>query len=360
MTVGMVQIVQRLSPGGIETLALGLAARLPGRNPVLSLEGSTAELIAAWPALAEAPGPILGLEKPPGVSPAFVLRLALRLRALAPRAVVAHHIGPLLYGAVAARLACVPVVAYVEHDIWHYQAARDRKLTRVIGGLVNPQVVAISRGVADHVSTIMPGARIRIIRNAVDTDRFVPGDQGRARARLGLPPSVTAETFLVGTVGRLEHVKGHDVLIDAMEMLPGVHLAIVGHGSQAQALQTRSTLLGLNDRVHFLGHRSDMEQVYPAFDVLCLPSRNEGLPLAMLEAQACNVPVVASDVGSAFEGLCPGTGAIVQPDEPDELADILMEVLEQPGGPKLRAFVLDNFSWARMVGAYQDLVDARP
>jgi len=139
VTGGMVQIVQRLSPGGIETLALGLAARLPGSNPVLSLDWSTRDIQDRWPALRQASVPIEGLEKPAGVQPAFVLRLARRLRALAPRAVVTHHIGPLLYGGLAARLAGVPVVAYVEHDVWHYAAARDRRMARGSLGSGAPQ-----------------------------------------------------------------------------------------------------------------------------------------------------------------------------------------------------------------------------
>ena len=353
----MVQIVQRLSPGGIETLALGLAARLPGSNPVLSLDWSTRDIQDRWPALRQASVPIEGLEKPAGVQPAFVLRLARRLRALAPRAVVTHHIGPLLYGGLAARLAGVPVVAYVEHDVWHYAAARDRRMARVLSALVRPKVVAVSRGVAVRVGEIMPGADIRIIRNAVDTDRFVPGDMARARAGLALPPGVPADAPLVGAAGRLELVKGQDILIEAMALLPGVHLALVGHGSQADALRARSAALGLDDRVHFIGQRSDMEAVYPAFDLLCLPSRNEGLPLSMLEAQACNVPVVASDVGSVAEGLCPGTGALVPPEDPAALAPALRACLARPGGPELRAFVLDSFSWTRMVNAYEDLMD---
>ena len=352
---GMVQIVQRLSPGGIETLSLDLAARLPGVNPVLSLDWSTDEIRARWPATSALA--IEGLEKPPGLQPAFVLRLARRLRALKPRAVVTHHIGPLLYGGLAARLAGVPVLAYVEHDVWHYGAPRRRQLAGGLSRLLRPRVVAVSEGVAATVRDIMPTCRVRVIRNAVDTDRFRPADQAAARALLGLPEGV----LLVGTAGRMEEVKGHDVLMAAMAELPGTHLALVGHGSREEALRAQAQALGLSDRVTFLGHRGDMPAVYPAFDVMCLPSRNEGLPLSVLEAQACGVPVVASRVGSVEEGICPGTGGLVPSGDPSALAHALRAALAAPRPPGLRAFVLDHFSWDRMVAAYEELTDpARP
>ncbi|QTL05146.1 glycosyltransferase [Aquabacter sp. L1I39] len=347
----MVQIVQRLSPGGIETLSLDLASRLPGVNPVLSLDWSTAQIRAHWPATASFS--VEGLEKPAGLQPAFVLRLARRLRALKPRAVVTHHIGPLLYGGLAARLAGVPVVAYVEHDVWHYGAPRRRQMARVLSALVRPRVVAVSEGVAKVVRGGMPCCRVRVIRNAIDTDRFRPADQNAARESLGLPLRVP----LVGTAGRMEEVKGHDVLIAAMTKLPGVHLALVGHGSREGALRAQAAALGLANRVIFLGHRGDMPAVYPAFDVMCLPSRNEGLPLSVLEAQACGVPVVASRVGSVEEGICPESGELVPPGDPAALAGALQTTLQAPRPADLRAFVLDHFSWDRMVAAYEELTD---
>lgn len=351
----MVQIVQRLSPGGIETLALDLAARLPGENPVLSLDWSTTEIRAHWPATAA--HMVEGLQKPEGLQPAFVFSLARRLRELKPRAVVTHHIGPLLYGGLAARFAGVPVVAYVEHDVWHYGAPRRRQLARMLSRLVRPRVVAVSEGVARVVREVMPACRVLVIRNAVDTDRFQPADQDAARARLGLPPRVP----LVGSAGRMEEVKGHDVLIAAMADLPGAHLALVGHGSREEALKAQAAALGLSDRVTFLGHRGDMPAVYPAFDVMCLPSRNEGLPLSVLEAQACGVPVVASRVGSVEEGICPDTGGLVPPGDAGALAGALHVTLAAPRPAGLRAFVLDHFSWDRMVAAYAELTDlSRP
>lgn len=352
----VVQVIQRLIPGGIETLALELSARLTGRNRVLSLDWSREEIIANWPAMAHSPVPFEGLEKVPGIRPGFVLTLARRLKALAPRAVLAHHAGPLLYAGLATRLAGIPRFVYVEHDVWHYEDAGERRLAWLAAHLVRPRIVAVSDTVARTVREVMPGCPVTVIPNAVDTNRFVPGDRAEARLRMGLPENAR----IVGTAGRLEHVKGQDVLIQAMQELPEALLVLVGKGSAQEEFEALTLRLGLSDRVRFMGHCNDMQDIYPAFDVVCLPSRNEGLPLSVLEAQACGIPVVATDVGSVREGICLETGAVVPPQDRSALAAAIARVLEQPQSGDPRAFVLSHYSWSRMVAGYEALVGPAP
>lgn len=355
MAGGVIQLVQRLIPGGIETLALELSTRLGGENRVLSLEWSNAQIIANWPAMADPPCPIQGLEKTPGFRPEFVFTLARRLRQLRPRAVMAHHIGPLIYGGLAARLAGVPRFIYVEHDVWHYEKANDERLASLAGFAVRPRVVAVSESVAQTVGRIMPSCKVDVIRNAVDTDRFRPGDRATARAALGLPQ----DARIIGAAGRLEHIKGQDTLIAAMAQVPDALLVLVGQGSLADAYKAQAAALGLCERVILLGQREDMQDIYPAFDVVCLPSRNEGLPLSVLEAQACGLPVVATDVGSVREGVCPQTGRLVPSEAPGLLADALRASLDTPAAGNARQFVLDHFSWERLVAAYERLLGPR-
>ncbi|MEW6255902.1 MAG: glycosyltransferase [Pseudomonadota bacterium] len=356
MSGGVVQVIQRLIPGGIETLALEFTQRLSGDNRVLSLEWSRAEIIANWPAMGHCPVPYEGLEKPPGIQPFFILKLARRLRQLRPRAVMAHHAGPLLYGGLAARLAGVPRFVYVEHDVWHYEDPGERRLAGLAARLVRPRVVAVSETVARTVRELMPGCPVQVIPNAVDTDRFVPGDRTVARRRLGLPD----DARIIGAAGRLEQVKGQDVLLEAMTRVPDALLVLIGQGSVQDALEAQAAALGLGGRVRFLGHRNDMPDLYPAFDLVCLPSRNEGLPLSVLEAQACNVPVVACDVGSVREGICPQTGVLVPPEDPAALASGVSRLLAALPVGESRPFVLANYSWARMVAAYEALVGPAP
>jgi glycosyltransferase involved in cell wall biosynthesis len=354
MPDGIIQVVQRLEPGGIETLALALASSLPGPNAIFSLESGEARLRSGWSSVAASRARIEGFEKRSGVSPTLVLELARRIRALDPHAVITHHIGPLLYAGLAARLARVSRLVHVEHDIWHFQAPRRRTLGQLAVKLLQPEYVALSHSAAAHQRKLLGISRVTVIPNGVDVERFAPGDAKAARIRFGLDP----DCAWIGSAGRLETVKGHDILIDAFSRLPdpGVRLAIAGDGSRRQALEAQAVTRGVSGRVTFLGYCSDMAALLPAFDVFCLPSRAEGLPLSVLEAQAAGIPVVATDVGAVREALCPQTSQLAPAGDPHALATALADVLSRanPGSP--RPFVVANFNWTRTVEAYRELI----
>ncbi|GGF76074.1 glycosyl transferase [Azorhizobium oxalatiphilum] len=333
-------------------MAIDLSSRLGGDNAIFSLEMSEAEMAERWPWLATQPLNLVGFSKKSGIEPTLILRLAKQLKAWAPYAVLTHHIGPMFYGCIAARLAGVPVIAHVEHDVWHYGERNDRRIARLMDTFVHPHVVAVSDTVAEAMRKLMPSSQVSVIRNAVDTERFSPSDRTAARARLGLPQ----DARIVGAAGRLEDVKGQDVLLEAMAQVPDALLVLAGDGSKRGALEAQAARLGLADRVIFLGYRSDMETVYPAFDLAVLPSRNEGLPLSVLEAQACDIPMVATDVGSVREGLAPGASRLVPSLDPAAMAAAITDLLAHPPGTRPRAFVTEHFSWERMVTAYRRLL----
>ena len=92
-------------------------------------------------------------------------------------------------------------------------------------------------------------------------------------------------------------------------------------------------------------------------DVFCQPSRSEGLPLAVLEAQACGVPVVASAVGGLAAAVCPETGRLTQPDNPAALADALGATLDRPAAGSPRAFVAARFDWRQTLSSYANLME---
>src|SRR5262249_42302176 len=97
MPDGTIQVVQKLEPGGIETLALALSSALPGPNAIFSLERDEDALRSGWSSAGASSTRIEGFNKAPGISPRLVFALARRMRTLQPRAVITHHIGPLLY-----------------------------------------------------------------------------------------------------------------------------------------------------------------------------------------------------------------------------------------------------------------------
>jgi glycosyltransferase involved in cell wall biosynthesis len=348
----IIHVVQHLAPGGLEVMALELARAQAARHPtlVLSLEGAEAAAVAAWPRLAEHRGRLFFAGKRPGLDPLLPVRLAALFRRLRPAAVHTHHVGPLLYAGPAARLAGIAARLHTEHDAWHLADPKRARLVRAALAAARPILVADAPHVAEAVAAAI-GARPRVVLNGVDTDRFAPTDpaaRAAARAALGLP----ADRPVIGIAARLEPVKGVDVAIAAMAVLPGdALLAIAGAGGEEAALRAQAAALGLGDRVRFLGLLGDMPGFYAALDLYCLPSRNEGLPLALLEAQSAGVPVVATRVGGVPAAVDPASGALVPPEDPAALAAALAAQLARSAGDP-RGFVLRQGSLAAAARDY--------
>lgn len=349
-----VHVVQRMAPGGIETLVLDLVRTGGDGHRIISLDGTTAELIAGWPLLASIADRVVGLDRGTGFSPLLSLRLGRRLRQMRPRAVVLHHVGPLLYGATAARLVGIKRIIHVEHDVWHYAAPRRRQLTRYIEALCRPHHIAVSVDSARTLKQILPKASITVIPNGIELDRFVPQARADARAAFGLPAGVT----LIGTVGRLVSVKGHADLITAMSYLPdNISLVIAGDGAERAALERQAKTTGVANRIRFLGHVDEVERLLPAFDVFCLPSHSEGFPRSVIEAQACNIPVVATDVGALREAICPKSGRLSPARDPFALAEAMREVLASNSRTSPRRFIEARYSWSNTVAAYARVME---
>lgn len=188
--------------------------------------------------------------------------------------------------------------------------------------------LALSLGLAQE--------RGQVVGNGVDADKFAPVPRREARARYHLP----ADAKILITVGGLVERKGfHRVIAclpDLLKNHPDLHYLVVGgpcpEGDMSQALKGQATALGLADRIHFLGSMPPDELKWPlsAADVFVLSTRNEGWANVILEAMACGLPVVASDVGGNSEVVCrPELGEIVPFDDQAALTRALDRSLAQ-------------------------------
>lgn len=343
-----------MSPGGIETMALDLVDDAALGGPVISLAGETAGLVEAWPALEPIRDRLVALDQDRVKQRHLFARLTRVMRDQNPAAVILHHIGPLLHGGLAARITGVPTIVHIEHDAWHYENAKNRWIAIACERLVRPRRVAVSDEVAARVKTFLPAARISVVAPGIDTRRFTLADKAAARDVLGLG----RELQIVGSVGRLAPVKGHRHLVEALRDLPpSVHAVLVGDGPERPALEALATEMGVGSRLHLLGLRTNAQDILPAFDVFALPSLAEGLPRAVLEAQACGVPVVASDVGALAKAVAPG-GRLVPPGDAARLSEAITAVLAAPPAPATtRAHVVDLFSLAATTRALRAIVE---
>lgn len=343
-------LAQHLTMGGAEELLRGVATGLPTERfevvvGCLTREGVIArELRAAGLRVVLLPGE-------PGLrDQAAFLRLLRFIRAERPAVVHTFLLNAGLYGRLAAWLARVPAIYHAEQNVYVQKSPRHLALERFLAARTT-RVVACCRAVADFYAAQVgiAAARLEVIYNAVDFSLVEPRrDPAAARAELGL----AADDLVLGTLGRLAEQKAHDVLLAALAKLadPSVKLILAGQGPLQAALEERAEQLGLGRRVRFLGVRRDRDVLYAAMDVFVLPSRWEGLSLALVEAAGVGLPIVATDVGGNAEVVGTERAAwLVRPDDPDGLAAALHEALghARTTGPLERPSVRERFSLDR-------------
>jgi glycosyltransferase involved in cell wall biosynthesis len=176
--------------------------------------------------------------------------------------------------------------------------------------------------------------RAETVLNGIPVQRFKGSAERRAiaRERLGL----VAATAVIGCVGRLVPLKNQRLMIEVLPALLRVHpalkLVIVGYGELETNLRELATTTGVAEQVLFTGQRSDVSDLLPAFDIFALPSRTEGLSIALLEACATGLAVVATAVGGNTEIIRhEETGLLIPVDDADALRDALMSLLNEPG-----------------------------
>jgi glycosyltransferase involved in cell wall biosynthesis len=191
--------------------------------------------------------------------------------------------------------------------------------------------VAVSQAIRDELVTAgAPPESIWSITNGVDTDRFCPvvaGERRMVRRALGFDDGP-----LVVFAGRFAPEKGVDVLLDAWPRLvarvPGARLCLMGSGGEEARLRQQAHALRIEGSVLFTGGVADVAPYVRVADVAVLPSRSEGMPVALLEAMSCALPVVATRVGGSAEVLDDGvTGRLVPAESPEALAAGLSEAL---------------------------------
>ena len=197
---------------------------------------------------------------------------------------------------------------------------------------VNDVAIAVSRPVAQELLQHMPASKVRQLGNGIDLSRF-DSTRSRAEARrmLGLP----SDSNVIGFVGRLSAEKGLRYLLDALPLIeqavPRLKVLIAGDGPERRWLADEIRARGLAETVHLLGNRKDTPDIYAAMNVFVLPSILEAFPMVLLEAMACQRPVVATDVGEVTRIVSDDhTGRIVPPGQSQALANALVDLLSHP------------------------------
>lgn len=274
----------------------------------------------------------------------------------------------MFWGRLAAHFAGVPVVASALHSTgWPDGVGRlNRMLTPLTDAFI---AVAEPHGrfLVEHER--FPEAKVRVIPNGVDTERFVPTPHSSAvREELG----VGTNTPLVGILAALRPEKNHSLFLKAAARVraatPDACFVVIGDGPERAAIEAEARRLGLltdtpsESALRMLGSRDDVPALLAALDVLALTSHNEANPVSLLEAMSCGVPVVATDVGSVRESVVEGrTGFVVAPGDEVLLAERITSLIDQPHraaeiGAAGRQRVRERSSLEVMVEGYERLL----
>jgi len=265
--------------------------------------------------------------------------------------------------------ACLPRVHGLRRisnrrDNGFLTSARVRAMLRRVNGRFD-RIVAPSRCIVDVLvkDERVDHTRCRTIFNGVDTERFRPADAS-TRTRLRTQLGFGDNECLIGCVASFTPVKRHIDLLGAFaraaQRQARLRLLLIGDGPLRSEISARIEELGVAEHVRLLGARTDVENILPALDIFTLASSTEGMSNALLEAQACGVPAVATSVGGNIEVIRGDSGVLVPPAAPGALAAALCNLagnaeLRGAFGAAARRTAQREFSLDAMVAAYESM-----
>lgn len=319
-------------------------------------------------------GPFLvGLEKSrvsvfapgrrPGLLDTDLLRRICRLVREERIDIIHSQNGCTLYGALAALATRRPLV-HTDHGRLVPDTFAARLEDRVCSVVVDA-FVAVSAELAEYLAAEVGVSRrkLRTIINGVDTELFVPLDhEARSLGRQAL--GWRENELVLGTLCRLDPIKNLPFMIEGfgrvLSALPGCRLAIVGDGPLRPELESRIRSAGLEHAVQLCGRRDDAEHVLPLLDLYVSTSLSEGTSMTILEAMACGLPVIASDVGGNRRLVSDANGMLYPAGNPEGFVRSCLDLVTAPGsliarGRAGRQKALDDFSLAGCVKDYEQL-----
>ena len=203
-------------------------------------------------------------------------------------------------------------------------------LNQITGRFIQIKIISVSKELVDKLVENFPRSKIKIIENGIDLNDVCQRASTHANVQKD-------EKFRIGIVGRLVPVKRIDILIEVAcyllknNLCADIEILVVGDGPLRKELELQSNKLGVNDIVHFLGHKDEILSHIQNLSVLMMTSNHEGMPMVLLEAMALQVPVIAHSVGGITELLDQGAcGILIEGQNPSDYAQAIIRLKENP------------------------------
>ena len=353
-------VIWSLGLGGAEQVVIRLAAGLDRRKfaPVICCLNEPGPFAAK---AREAGVEVVALRKRGPLDLRVLSKLVRLMRERRIQVVHTHLWGANLWGRLAARRAGVPVVIATEHNVDTWK----RPIHFLIDRWLAPRttaLVAVSRQVRDFYESRGVGrGRWQVVYNGIEAGEPPARRRGAAYRSLGL---VNGQP-VVGLVGRLVPAKAPSLFVQAVgqarRQMPGLKALIVGEGPLRAEVEAEVRRLGLEAHVVLTGLRTDVPELLAGMDALVFSSEREGLSMAMLEAMAAGVPVIATRVGGTPELIDSGvTGVLVPPNDVETLAKALVSVLTDVAKADAlrhaaRTRITQQFSLQQMIETHETL-----
>jgi len=262
------------------------------------------------------------------------------IRKVKPYIVHTHSSKAGILGRLAAWLTRVPLIIHTPHGhvfYGHFPPRQSKFFLRLETAFdkITHRTIALTKGERDDYVRLSVSAprKLVTIHSGVSLKKFKnpDGDPEEVRSALGL----RADDLVIGTIGWLLPIKGPEDLLEAMQLLwpqhPNTNLIYIGKGELESQLKDLATKSGFYKNVRFLGWRDDVHRILPIFDIFVLPSLNEGMGRAIVEAMAAGKPVVASRTGGIPDLVVDGkTGYLTEPGDPDGLANAIGRLIDSP------------------------------
>jgi glycosyltransferase involved in cell wall biosynthesis len=345
--IRIIHVIQEMRTGGAERIVVTLVREAAEAGHSVAVAAAPGELDPELVTSA-ARYPLPVLQRRPNRVPAAAWQLRAAFADHRPDVIHVHNPAMAVLTALAGRRRAASLVSVhgVPEDDWR-ASARLLRLSRI-------PVVACGPGIAAGLAEACCRPAVTIANGVGPPPP--PVGRGELLEMLELP----ADAQVVLVVGRLVDQKNQQLALRAVAQLPDrVHLVLVGEGADRPALEQLGTALGLAGRVVFAGRRPG-RPLMSAADVICLPSRWEGMPLVAMEAMTSGRPVVVTDVRGSRELVDDGrTGLVVPGDDAPALASGIARVLQDPalGARLAAAAVRESAAWSdqAMAQAYLDL-----
>ncbi|GBE06196.1 MAG TPA: glycosyltransferase family 1 protein [Nitrospirae bacterium] len=367
----ILRIIARLNIGGPAIHVILLADELDrlGYETVL-VKGSEGAAEGNMMDLAEAKGikpvviPELGREIGIKNDLKAFYKLYRLIRKEKPDIVHTHTAKAGTLGRIAARLAGVPVILHTFHGhVLTGYFGRCRSwvfiLIEKILALITTRLITLSEELKRELIDMGIGKedKFEVIPLGLELEPFLDAERhkGRFKNELGL----SAETAVIGIVGRLVPIKGHRLFLEMAKIIDSqadIKFVIVGDGELRKELEDYAEKLGIADEVIFTGFRRDLPEIYAGLDIVVLTSKNEGTPVSIIEAMAAARPVVATNVGGVPSLVKDGvTGLLVKPGDTDSLSDAVARLIKDPHlrqdmGREARSRVFPSYDISELVG----------